>query len=141
MYQVILVPLDGSKRAEEILPHVRSLATVFQSQIVLLNVVDPVPVAEEGMFVVDIFQEQQSEMDRYLEGVRTGPMLADCRVETRVVVGPVVSTIMNVAENVHADLIAFASHGRTGLQRVFYGSVAASLLHRADRPLLLVRAL
>ena len=45
-----------------------------------------------------------------------------------------------MAARENADLIAMASHGRTGLGRVFYGSVAAGVLHRADRPLLLIRA-
>jgi nucleotide-binding universal stress UspA family protein len=40
-----------------------------------------------------------------------------------------------------ADLIAMASHGRSGLSRVFYGSVAAGVLHRVDRPLLLIRSM
>ncbi|MCB0130889.1 MAG: universal stress protein, partial [Caldilineaceae bacterium] len=47
---------------------------------------------------------------------------------------------LDVAERENADLVAMASHGRTGLARVFYGSVAAGLLHAADRPLLVVRA-
>ncbi|MCB0137738.1 MAG: universal stress protein, partial [Caldilineaceae bacterium] len=54
--------------------------------------------------------------------------------------GPVVTAILDVAEREKADLIAMASHGRTGLSRVFYGSVAAGILHKADRPLLLIRA-
>ena len=62
-------------------------------------------------------------------------------VETRVSDGPAVATIINVAEHVDADLIAMTSHGRTGLARVFYGSVAAGVLHRIDRPLLLIRSL
>ena len=54
--------------------------------------------------------------------------------------GPIVAEIINAAEREGADLIAMASHGRTGLARVFYGSVAAGVLHRIDRPLLLIRA-
>jgi nucleotide-binding universal stress UspA family protein len=54
--------------------------------------------------------------------------------------GSVVKTIINVAEREGVDLIAMASHGRTGLARVFYGSVAAGVLHQVDRPLLLIRA-
>ena len=60
--------------------------------------------------------------------------------EAHVVHGPVVETIIKIAERESVDLIAMASHGRTGLQRVFYGSVAAGVLHRADRPLLLIRS-
>jgi nucleotide-binding universal stress UspA family protein len=54
--------------------------------------------------------------------------------------GPIVSTISNVAERERCDLIAMASHGRSGVSRVFYGSVAAGVLHRAEHPLLLIRA-
>ena len=61
-------------------------------------------------------------------------------VKTIVESGPVVTAILDVAEREKADLIAMASHGRTGLSRVFYGSVAAGILHKADRPLLLIRA-
>jgi hypothetical protein len=48
--------------------------------------------------------------------------------------------ILDTADREGADLIALASHGRTGLSRVLYGSVAAGVLHRADRPLLLIRS-
>jgi len=58
----------------------------------------------------------------------------------RVEIGPVVETIITVAEGEGADLIAMASHGRTGLSRVFYGSIAAGVLQRVDRPLLLIRS-
>jgi nucleotide-binding universal stress UspA family protein len=54
--------------------------------------------------------------------------------------GPVVRTILDVAQRENVDLIAMASHGRTGLARVYYGSVAAGVLHQVDRPLLLIRA-
>lgn len=49
--------------------------------------------------------------------------------------------ILNAAKSEKADLIAMASHGRTGLSRVFYGSVAEGVLHRVDRPLLIIRSL
>jgi nucleotide-binding universal stress UspA family protein len=52
----------------------------------------------------------------------------------------VVTCILEEAVRKNVDLIAMASHGRTGLARAFYGSVAAGILHQADRPLLLVRA-
>jgi nucleotide-binding universal stress UspA family protein len=51
-----------------------------------------------------------------------------------------VEAIINAAEREDADLIAIASHGRSGLSGVFYGSVAAGVLHRVDRPLLLIRS-
>jgi nucleotide-binding universal stress UspA family protein len=54
-------------------------------------------------------------------------------------IGPVVATIMRVAAEEAADLIAMASHGRGGPTDVYYGSVAAGILQRIDRPLLIVR--
>jgi nucleotide-binding universal stress UspA family protein len=61
-------------------------------------------------------------------------------VHTHIVHGRVVDTIVNVAEREDADLIAVASHGRSGLSQVFYGSVAAGVLRRIDRPLLIIRS-
>ena len=49
-------------------------------------------------------------------------------------------TILDIAVEEEVDLLAMASHGRSGLSRVFYGSVSAGVLQRIDRPLLLVRS-
>ena len=54
--------------------------------------------------------------------------------------GPAVERILQIAEEENADLIAMASHGGGGLTRVFYGSVAAGVLNRANRPLLVIRS-
>jgi len=51
-----------------------------------------------------------------------------------------VETIISVAQRENADLIAIASHGRSGLSRVFYGSVAAGIMQKIDRPILIIRA-
>ena len=54
--------------------------------------------------------------------------------------GPAVERIIHIAEKENADLIAMTSHGGGGLTRVFYGSVAAGVLNRVDRPLLVIRS-
>jgi len=59
---------------------------------------------------------------------------------SRVEEGDVAKVILEVAEDEKADLIAMASHGRTGLPRVFYGSVAAGILNQTEKPLMLIRA-
>jgi nucleotide-binding universal stress UspA family protein len=64
----------------------------------------------------------------------------DIQTEYKVVYGPAVDVIIQAAEEEDAGLIAIASHGRSGLGRVFYGSIAAGLLQRVDRPLLVVRS-
>jgi nucleotide-binding universal stress UspA family protein len=145
MYKTILVPLDGSKRAERILPHVEELARRLQARIVFLQVVEPTyDVMDPHGTVMDInmelMQQREREAKTYLAGLQGE--FEDRSIQTRAFAerGPVVSTIIQVAEREGADLIAMASHGRTGLSRVFYGSVAAGVLHQVDRPLLLIRA-
>ena len=145
MYNTILVPLDGSKRAEAILPHVEELAQHNGTKVIFLRVLDPDPITHPDP-IVDIPPDPQSyerrlkEVKHYLD-VRRGEFhQKDINAEIRVGDGPVAATIINVADHTNADLIAMASHGRTGLSHVFYGSVAAGVLHIVDRPLLLVRA-
>nr|MBC8430966.1 universal stress protein [Candidatus Desulfatibia vada] len=58
----------------------------------------------------------------------------------RVVYGPVVRSIIECAEIEDVDLIAIASHGRSGLSRVFYGSAAAGVLNNIQQPLLIIRS-
>jgi nucleotide-binding universal stress UspA family protein len=80
------------------------------------------------------------EVDNYLAGWQGEFREKGIEARRMVERGPVVETIINVAKREGADLIAMASHGRTGLERVFYGSVAVGVLHHVDRPLLLVRS-
>jgi nucleotide-binding universal stress UspA family protein len=145
MYKVILVPLDGSGRAEAILTHVIGLAQNFGSKLVLMRVVDPAISYSglEGLPVEvtrDLINQEAEEAKTYLE-TKCGEIKAK-HVEAKAVVryGAVPQTILDVAEAENADLIAIASHGRSGLSRIFYGSVAAAVLQRADRPLLLIRS-
>ena len=145
MYKKILVPLDGSQRAEAIIPHVEDLASRHQSTILLLQIVEPTiayasPYDVYPELSLEDAERRAKDVSVYLsnlarrfqgEGVRT-----QCHVEQ----GPVVTTILDLANSEDVDLIAMASHGRSGLARVFYGSVAAGVLSHVDRPLLLVRS-
>lgn len=145
MYDTILVPLDGSERAEKILAHVKELAERYQAAVVFLRVVEPpaLIVGPEGI-PVTLYQEEVDqiveEAESYLKALKGEFREKGIEARTRVAYGPVVQAILEVAEEEEADLIALASHGRTGLSQVFYGSVAAGVLHRADRPLLLIRS-
>ena len=148
MYNTILVPLDGSKRAESILNHVEELARRFDAKVIFLQVVEPSPLImepEAGLF--NQYQEYHEEIEAikkqaeaYLAGIQGEFREKGIDSRVRVVNGPVVEAIIAAAESENADLIAAASHGRSGLSRVFYGSVAAGILNRADRPLLLIRS-
>lgn len=145
MYKTILVPLDGSPRAELILPHAASLAIKYEARLVLLQVVEPMVAMVTPYDMVPYVDKEAAErsMDEakaYLAGKEGELRGQGVEVKSIVESGPVVSVILEAAERENADLVAMASHGRTGLSRVFYGSVAAGVLHKADRPLLLIRA-
>jgi len=145
MYKRILVPLDGSKRAERILPYVEELATKFESQLTLLQVIEPAvvlaaPYDMGHYYDVDQIERMSEEAKLYLNTMRTALEKKGIATETLIGNGPVVTCILEEAVRKDADLIAMASHGRSGLARAFYGSVAAGILHQADRPLLLIRA-
>ena len=143
MYHTILVPLDGSKRAEKILPHVETFAHCFSARVILLQVIETIQAIDleyppnyvEETWISEVIQQAQA----YFENL---PWEYKDQQEVKILIeqGPIVQTIIRVAEREGADLIALASHGRTGLARVFYGSVAAGVLHRIDRPLLIIRA-
>ena len=146
MYYTILVPLDQSKRAEAILPHVENLATLYASKVIFLVVVEPprTVVASGGQYS-SIHQEglavQEKEIENYLAGLQGEFRKKGIESVIRVARGPVVAEIIRTANAENVDLIAIASNGRGGVARVFYGSVAAGVLQRIDRPLLIIRAL
>jgi nucleotide-binding universal stress UspA family protein len=147
MYKTILVPLDGSKRAEKILPYVEELASRCGAKLVLLEVIDPfsIVVGPEGSTYTALehheLERRTQDEESYLEKIKEGFGQKGIEAATRVVNGSVVQQILNTAQREGADLIALTSHGRTGLSRVFYGSVAAGVLHSVDRPLLVIRSL
>ncbi|MCB0061765.1 MAG: universal stress protein [Caldilineaceae bacterium] len=145
MYKTILVPLDGSKRAERILPYVEELAYKFQSKLVLLQVIEPTvvmaaPYDMGHYYDVNQLERLNDEAKAYLSGLQGTLQEKGIKAEILVDNGPVVTAVLEEAIRKDADLIAMASHGRSGLARAFYGSVASGILHQADRPLLLIRA-
>lgn len=146
MYQTILVPLDGSNRAEAILPHVEEMASKYGAKVVLLKVeelaillgldegIDPQRYQEER-------NRQRKETKSYLDAIQE--KLAGKGIETQTLIKDsslVVKEILSTAEDVNADILAMASHGHSGIARTFYGSVASGVLSKIDRPLLLIRS-
>lgn len=145
MCESIVVPLDGSERAEKILPHVIHLADCFGSRVTFLQVIEltPLLVVDYGLpggVLPELVEQTKAEAEAYLTSKKKEFDEKGIKSGVRVEQGSVVETIIRVAEEEAADLIAIASHGRTGLSHVFYGSVASGVLHRVDRPLLLIRA-
>ena len=145
MYKKILVPLDGSSRAERILHYVEEIAHQHCSKIIFLQVVRPV-IVMDGYKTIQP-EESLAESRRAIDEAQAYLAVVEGEFREKgfetlrfAEVGPVVSTIIGVAQREAVDLVAMASHGRSGLSRAFYGSVAAGVLNQVDRPLLLIRA-
>ena len=152
MYKAILVPLDGSKEAEAILPHMENIAQCKdigqgqQTQVILLHVVERVFSPESPYnSLLDI--ETKDEAERREKTNKAGRYLAVQRaklrqqgfiVKMRIELGPIVETIIDVAEQEDVDLILMTSRGRRGLARMFHGSIASGVRRQADRALLLI---
>ena len=86
------------------------------------------------------FDAQTKEAETYLKEISEKFRKKDISAKTVVANGPAVDRIIQTADKEKADLIAMTSHGGGGLSRVFYGSVAAGVLNRVDRPLLVIRS-
>jgi nucleotide-binding universal stress UspA family protein len=144
MYNTILVPLDGSKRAEKILPHVEALAMENGSKVIFLQAIrllDIVDYEETEMVLYRKEKEQHlGNVKSYLMALKKEFQEKGINAETRISEGSIVKEIIDCAKREDADIIVMTSHGRTGLARAFYGSVAAGVLHLIDRPLLIIRA-
>lgn len=142
MYKTILVPLDGSKCAESILPHVESLAKAFESEIILLRVVDNAPASvttTAAQISKEDFESNQEKAETYLDEKTDELRKKGLNVRTLILYGAAVKSIIEAAGEQKVDLITMGSHGRSGISQAFYGSVAAGVLNRVDRPLLLIR--
>lgn len=140
MYQRILVPLDGSKRAEAILPQVESLAQQCGARIILLEVLEPLT-HYAATVVPDLISagatQRTAGVKQYVHDLQANLQARGLTVDAIVKRGPIVETILDVAREEAVDLIALASHGYSGLTRLLHGSVAAEILHRARTPLLI----
>lgn len=139
----ILVPLDGSEPSANVLPVVERLAGPRDLSIVLLEAIEPLPSAVHAELAgqeEEMIAARREEAGRYLAKVAEPLRDKGMRVGLAVRGGKAAEVIIAVAEEQQADLIAMATHGRTGLRRFFVGSVAEEVLRSASVPVLLFRA-
>jgi nucleotide-binding universal stress UspA family protein len=137
-YQRILVPLDGSPLAEQALPWVRQIAAEALAQVVLLTVLPPPGTGPAPPPAVAVAQAGSAET--YLGEIKARMTAPGVQVTMRVTHGDPATEIGRVTEEVGADLIVMATHGRTGLPRLRLGSVATKVVQASAAPILLVRA-
>ena len=143
MYKRALVPLDGSSVAEAIIPFILDIAGPLDMEVVLLRVVEPIaPMVIEGSRHVEVedIEARRTDAEEYLAPVAVELRNKGVRVESRVRRGNTTEEIVAAAHETGADLIAMSTHGRGGLGRLMFGSVAQAVLGHVDMPVLLMRA-
>ena len=143
MFTKMLIPLDGSKNAEKVLPYARNLAGKFKIPIELLAVIDIVEMAthvsaEKARYLDTMIEDGVRASTTYLRGIAT--TFPEATVTCTVEKGTAVETIIEKSATDTGMLITMATHGRSGLNRFLLGSVAEKVLRGAANPLLLVRA-
>ena len=150
MYRRILVALDGSELAERILPHVEALSEKFGAAVTLLRATTPpetlLAATAQGGTVVEppidptpVVEAEEEDAENYLRAVADRLRRDGVTIDAEHSEGDPAQTILSRARELPADLIAMTTHGRGGLGRVVFGSVADEVLRHASCPVLLVR--
>ena len=143
MYSKVLVPLDGSKTAENVLPLARCFARSLQIPVELLGVVDIAEMArhvtaEQATMIRTLVEDTHLRFYEYLKRVEKNFPVG--QVHCTVLKGNAAEAIIETAAADKQTLIAMATHGRSGLDRWLLGSVAEKVLRGAGNPTLVVRA-
>jgi nucleotide-binding universal stress UspA family protein len=141
MFQDILIPLDGSSRAEQVLPVAARLAQVSDGRVSLLQAVWPpsVYMASVGEIVLpDILDETVPSAKAYLESAAKKSSLEGVRSETQVAIGHPAEAIIAAANADNTDLVVICSHGYTGEMRWPMGSVAEKVARHVPSPVFIL---
>lgn len=146
MYRHILVPLDGSALAEQVLPHVHAIATNEGTvRITLLRAVPPIfttSVDYSGLMATttaDAMETLEAEARDYLDRIGTEFRAEGYMVQIEISNLPPADAVLDYAESQKVDLIAIATHGRSGISRFVFGSVTQKVVQAAPVPVLVIR--
>ena len=143
-YKKIVVPLDGSGWAARAVPHAVDIARTNGAELILLHVFRP-PASDYAGEIALAGQDSQvlemlQQMKQYLIGLRTELRQEDVTVRTQVIEGAGVAN--QICEYVNAegvDLVVMSTHGRGGLARFLFGSIANKIMQCVKVPVLLIR--
>ncbi|HEY7586798.1 MAG TPA: universal stress protein [Candidatus Deferrimicrobiaceae bacterium] len=142
MYSKILVPLDGSRLAEAAIGHALELAHGNGAEIVLVNAAQDslaaVPEARINVSSLQVYAGAIRGM-MYLQEVANRIRRCGTRVQCDVLEGEPAPAILSCARKEDVDVIVMGTHRRTGLSRMFKGSVAETVAAAANRPVILVK--
>ena len=144
IYKRILVPLDGSTRAESAVPIAARIAQASGGSVILLRVAAiPIEIETEKkppeIYSQAAFDKGIADTKSYLEGVAQAEVLKGVKTETGVVTGAIAPSILSAIQSLHADLVVMCSHGFTGFKRWALGSVAHKIAPHSPVPVLVLR--
>jgi len=144
-----MVPLDGSKLAECVLPHVEALAKGCQvKEVEFVRVFEPFRMPTAGEFVMSekdmakLDAEHKAEADKYIQEVAKNAQKIGVKASGKVIkrTEGVAEDLAEYAKKSGADVIVIATHGRSGASKWVWGSVADRVLRSSCVPVLMVRA-
>jgi nucleotide-binding universal stress UspA family protein len=150
----ILVPLDGSKYSEAVLPHIENIAPKLNARIYLLKVVEPTyhiyPIYDEsayyggtGMVEMPYTEEEMEPIkaaaEEYIISVNHKLTAEGIKTSHKVKVGSAAEEIIRAEEEMGVDMVAMSTHGHSGFGRWEHGNIADKVLHGGNKPLLFVR--
>lgn len=144
LFQTILVPLDGSSRAEAALPIAARIARSTGATLVLVRVLSfaseswPAIMTTNPLLAEAVVETNRAEAMGYLERITTSPELAGISLQVRIPHGPVAPAILDTAAAFKSDLIVLCRYGATGLTRWMMGSVAKNIVWHASVPVLVL---
>jgi len=144
MYRKIMVPLDGSELAEYVLPHAINIVEKEGAKLELVIVVELFEMPVHGGVVIDEdavkqIQHQQSLVaEDYVKRIEESLKSRNIDVTSAVLSGKVADSLIDYAANNDIDLIIMGTHGRSGVSRWIWGSIADKVLHSSTVPVLLV---
>jgi nucleotide-binding universal stress UspA family protein len=149
LYQRILVPLDGSQRAENVLPIITQLAQFHKSKILLVQVVQTpemarqMPPAPEDIDLSNrVVTRNREEADRYLEELKSRSYLEGIAVQTHLITSDNVAVALHqLGEQEQIDMVALSAHGYSGNHQWPYGSMVNNFIMYGKVPLLIVQDL
>ena len=141
MFKRILIPLDSSKLAECVLPHLVAIAQICEPEVQLLRVLEPFGVTARMRMIDPVDWEiRKAEAESYLSGIAERLKNAGLRVSAHLYDGSPAEQIIEVAHSWNADLILMSSHGQSGLSPWNVSSVVQQVILRVHRSLMIIRA-
>jgi nucleotide-binding universal stress UspA family protein len=137
MYKTILVTLDGTPTDRAIIRHVKELAKLAQSKVVLLHVADGWAARTYGS---DAVSPEINEDTAYLQKVRSEFEVSGISTKAELAFGDPVTEIVKWVKHKGCDLVAMSTHGHRFLADIFLGTTASRVQHSISVPVLLLRA-